>query len=173
MNEFQKAQRSRILSCYNNADKVLEKAKPGEGSRGGKIVGYTKGGNPIYDADQRQKVSREEEVKSPRQVKEQEDPKLSKNAKKEEESRQETPVAKLVSTVSDDRWKELDRALANAIEQGSIQQVEEVGEVMTDGELSAMIEQYALYPFPGSKKMAEVFSKIKASRRIREEHSEK
>lgn len=172
MKDFQKAQRNRILNCYNNVDEVLEKAKLGEGSRGGKVVGYTKGGNPIYDASQRQKVSKEE-VKSPKQVKEQEDPKLSRNAKKEEEPRQETPVAKLVSTVSDDRWKELDRALANAIEQGSIQQVEEVGEVMTDGELSAMIEQYALYPFPGSKKMAAVFSKIKASRRIREEHSEK
>lgn len=45
MNQFQKQQSEKIRSCYESEN--LEKG--GEGSRGGKIVGYTKSGKPIYE----------------------------------------------------------------------------------------------------------------------------
>jgi hypothetical protein len=55
--EFQKAQRARILSCYGETpESILEKSqendleKGGEGSKGGKIIGHTKSGKPIYDS---------------------------------------------------------------------------------------------------------------------------
>jgi len=47
MNQFQKSQAEKILSCYENID--LQKSQSGEGSRGGKIVGHTKSGHPIYE----------------------------------------------------------------------------------------------------------------------------
>lgn len=46
-NEFQKAQRARILSCYDIPTNDLEKS--GEGARGGKVIGHTKSGKPIYE----------------------------------------------------------------------------------------------------------------------------
>lgn len=45
MNDFQKSRAAQILGCYKETD--LEKGG-GEGSRGGKVVGHTKSGNPIY-----------------------------------------------------------------------------------------------------------------------------
>lgn len=46
---------ARILSCYKEGDSIrkalendLEKAE-GEGSRGGKVIGHTKSGKPIYE----------------------------------------------------------------------------------------------------------------------------
>jgi hypothetical protein len=38
--------KSRILSCYSNTDDII---KAGEGSRGGKVIGHDKNGNPIYE----------------------------------------------------------------------------------------------------------------------------
>lgn len=46
MTDFQKAQSNKILSCYSIDD--IEKSGPG--SRGGKVIGYTKSGKPIYDS---------------------------------------------------------------------------------------------------------------------------
>lgn len=58
--EFQKAQKAKLLACYGETpESVIEKAqvseveedsleKGGEGSRGGKIIGHTKSGKPIY-----------------------------------------------------------------------------------------------------------------------------
>jgi len=46
INEFNKGNASRILACYSNADELL---KGGEGSKGGKVIGHTKSGKPIYE----------------------------------------------------------------------------------------------------------------------------
>jgi len=48
MNDIQKAQAARILSCYNETPETLLE-KGGEGSKGGKIIGHTRSGKPIYD----------------------------------------------------------------------------------------------------------------------------
>jgi len=47
INYLNKSKSERILSMYSNADDILEKS--GEGSRGGKVIGHTKSGKPIYD----------------------------------------------------------------------------------------------------------------------------
>jgi len=48
INEFQKAQRERILGCYGETkESILEKG--GEGSRGGHIIGHTSTDKPIYE----------------------------------------------------------------------------------------------------------------------------
>lgn len=39
-------QRNNVLKCFSNAEDVLNKG--GEGSKGGKIIGHTKSGKPIY-----------------------------------------------------------------------------------------------------------------------------
>lgn len=44
MNQFQKSQSEKIRSCYESEN--LEKS---EGSRGGKVIGHTKSGKPIYE----------------------------------------------------------------------------------------------------------------------------
>lgn len=44
--EFEKSQAAKILSMYNGVN--IEKS--GEGSRGGKVIGHTKSGKPIYDS---------------------------------------------------------------------------------------------------------------------------
>jgi hypothetical protein len=45
MNDFQKIMSEKILACY----KTDELEKGGEGSKGGKVIGHTKSGKPIYD----------------------------------------------------------------------------------------------------------------------------
>jgi len=47
MNEFQKAQSERILGCYGESSETLLE-KGGEGARGGKVIGHTKSGKPVY-----------------------------------------------------------------------------------------------------------------------------
>jgi hypothetical protein len=47
INNLNKAKSERILSMYSNTEDILEKG--GEGSRGGKVIGHTKSGKPIYD----------------------------------------------------------------------------------------------------------------------------
>jgi len=48
LNEIQKAQSARILATYGEtSESILEKS--GEGSKGGKIIGHTKSGKPIYE----------------------------------------------------------------------------------------------------------------------------
>jgi hypothetical protein len=44
MSNFEKSQADKILSCYNNIE------KSGEGSKGGKVVGHTSSGKPIYES---------------------------------------------------------------------------------------------------------------------------
>ena len=67
MDEFEKQQSLKILSCYNlpkSQDNDLEKGG-GEGSRGGKIIGHTKSGKPIYESKSTTtKGSKKEEVNS-------------------------------------------------------------------------------------------------------------
>jgi hypothetical protein len=55
MNYDKEINSKRILGLYSNADEILkgesdELVKGGEGSRGGKIIGHTKSGKPIYDS---------------------------------------------------------------------------------------------------------------------------
>lgn len=58
MNDIQKAQAARILSCYDIPTNDLEKSqendieKGGEGARGGKVIGHTKSGKPIYEGSE-------------------------------------------------------------------------------------------------------------------------
>lgn len=57
--EFQKAQKVKLLACYGETpESLIEKAqveesddleKGGEGSKGGKIIGHTKSGKAIYE----------------------------------------------------------------------------------------------------------------------------
>lgn len=47
MTDLQKSQANKILSCYNNVEDSIEKG--GEGSRGGKVIGHTKSGKPVYE----------------------------------------------------------------------------------------------------------------------------
>lgn len=47
MNSFEKSQSAKILSCYNNVSDDLKKS--GEGSRGGKVIGHTQSGKPVYE----------------------------------------------------------------------------------------------------------------------------
>lgn len=44
--EFEKSQALKILSMYTNVDELTK----AEGSRGGKIIGHTGSGKPIYDS---------------------------------------------------------------------------------------------------------------------------
>lgn len=44
-NELNKATRGHMLDSYKNADEII---KGGEGSRGGKVIGHTKSGKPVY-----------------------------------------------------------------------------------------------------------------------------
>lgn len=54
--EFQKAQKAKLLACYGETPESLiaksqenDIEKGGEGSKGGKIIGHTRTGKPIYD----------------------------------------------------------------------------------------------------------------------------
>jgi hypothetical protein len=47
---------NRIVGCYSNAGELIKKSedtndieKGGEGSKGGKVIGHTKSGKPIYE----------------------------------------------------------------------------------------------------------------------------
>lgn len=44
-NELNKATRGHMLDSYKNADEII---KGGEGSRGGKVIGHTQSGKPVY-----------------------------------------------------------------------------------------------------------------------------
>lgn len=45
LSEFEKSQSAKILSMYSNAEELIKS----EGSRGGKVIGHTKSGKPVYD----------------------------------------------------------------------------------------------------------------------------
>jgi hypothetical protein len=45
--QYQNLLKANILSCYSNSNDIM---KSGEGSKGGKVIGHTKSGKPIYDA---------------------------------------------------------------------------------------------------------------------------
>lgn len=54
LTNFQQQQAQKILSSYNNTEQIVKSEendieKGGEGSRGGKVIGYTKSGKPIYE----------------------------------------------------------------------------------------------------------------------------
>ena len=53
--EHQQQQKLRVLNCYSNTNDCIQKSeeangleKGGEGSKGGKVIGHTKSGKPIY-----------------------------------------------------------------------------------------------------------------------------
>jgi len=70
--EFQKAQKAKVLACYGETpESIIAKAeendleKVGEGSKGGKIIGHTKSGKPIYDIanhESHSKFTKEERI---------------------------------------------------------------------------------------------------------------
>lgn len=48
---FKKFQANRIVDCYSNIEDSIDLIeKSGAGSRGGRIIGYTRSGKPIYDS---------------------------------------------------------------------------------------------------------------------------
>lgn len=47
MNEFERRQAAKISALYGVVDTLQ---KGGEGSRGGRVIGRTRSGNPIYDS---------------------------------------------------------------------------------------------------------------------------
>lgn len=54
--DIRKSQAIRILSCYKETDKIVkafneEEISKAEGSRGGKVIGHTKTGKPIYEPE--------------------------------------------------------------------------------------------------------------------------
>lgn len=47
---FEEQQKEKILKSYNGTDDMLKKS---EGSRGGKVIGHTKSGKPVYEDHKR------------------------------------------------------------------------------------------------------------------------
>jgi len=61
VNNLNKGRAATILSCYSNVDTILKSEdkgdleKGGEGSRGGKVIGHTQSGKPIYETSEHTK----------------------------------------------------------------------------------------------------------------------